>query len=125
MREDEPLSFNFFLNFNICSLYSVYEDEMTRFFSVTGTVEQRQVFWFINRCAESGSYALDELFTEKEADDFKKLLQDRNQEYRIEEIPRPMSSKELPSWNLIGKVFELEGQDAGQLSFRVVSCAKA
>ena len=65
MREDEPLSFNFFLNFNICSLYSVYEDEMTRFFSVTGTVEQRQVFWFINRCAESGSYALDELFTEK------------------------------------------------------------
>jgi len=110
------------LNYNICRVFFVCEDEMARLFRVTGTLGHRQVLWLVNRSGERGSYALDELFTEEEIAGFEKLLQRRNQKYRIKGIPRSVHPEELPSWNLIGRVFELEEQNADQLSFRVVGC---
>jgi hypothetical protein len=116
---------NFLLNYNICRVFFVCEAEMTRVFRVTGRLEQQQVLWLVNRSGERGTYALDELFTEEEVAGFEKLLESRNQEYRIEEILRSLHPEELPSWNLIGRVFELEDQGADQLSFRVVGCVEA
>jgi hypothetical protein len=98
---------------------------MTRVFRVTGRLEQQQVLWLVNRSGESGSYALDELFTEEEVSGFEKLLESRNLEYRIEENLRSSHPEELPSWNLIGRVFELEDQGADRLPFRVVGCVEA
>ena len=116
---------NFLLNYNICRVFFVCEAEMTRVFRVTGRLEQQQVLWLVNRSGERGTYALDELFTEEEVAGFEKLLESRNQEYRIEEILRSLHPEDLPSWNLIGRVFELEDQGADQLSFRVVGCVEA
>ncbi len=98
---------------------------MTRVFRVTGRLEQQQVLWLVDRSGEPGSYALDELFTEEEVAGFEKLLESRNLEYRIEEILRSLHPEELPAWDLIGRVFELEDQAADQLPFRVVGCVEA
>jgi len=114
-----------YLKYNIHRGLFVCEDEMARLFCVTGTLGHRQVLWLVNRSGERGSYELDELFTDEEIAGFEKLLQRRNQEYWIKEIPRSLHAEELPSWNLIGRVFELEEQDADQLSFRVVGCVEA
>lgn len=106
-------------------MFFVCEDEMVRLFRVTGTLGHRPVLWLVNRSGERGSFALDELFTEEEAAGFEKLLQSRNLEFRIEEIPRPVQPEELTSWNLVGRLFELEEQGADHLSFRVVGCVEA
>ena len=94
-------------------------------FRVTGTLEYRPVLWLVNRSGESEGYCLDELFTEGEAAGFEKLLQSRNLDYRIEEIPRSLNPEEMPSWNLVGRVFELEEEENALLSFRVVGCVEA
>jgi hypothetical protein len=94
-------------------------------FRFTGTLGRRPVLWLVNRSGERGSYALDELFTEKEAACFKKLLQSRDQEYRIEEVPSTLRPEQLPSWNLAGRLVELEKRETDRLAFPVVGCLEA
>lgn len=109
-------------NYNIRPARCVYEDEMERKFRVTGTVEDRAVIWFVNRCKEPGSYALDESFSREEAGRLDRLLKSRNLECRIEQIPGCAVALHSASWNLIGRLFRLDQSDEDQLSFPVVGC---
>ena len=88
-------------------------------------LEQGPVFWFVNRSAEPGNYALDESFSRKEAAGLRRALKRRNLECRIQKIPVSAAAQQPASWNLIGKVVELEQEDADRLSFSVVGCLEA
>lgn len=88
-------------------------------------LERERVFWFVNRSAEPGYYALDEAFSRKEAVCLRRALKRRNLECRIQKIHASAAAEQPASWNLIGKVVELEQEDADQLSFSVVGCLEA
>ena len=88
-------------------------------------MEQTPVLWFVNRSTEGGYYALDEAFSREEAASARRLLKRRNLECRIHEVSGSAPADQQASWNLIGKVVELEQEDTGQLSFSVVGCLEA
>ncbi len=88
-------------------------------------LEQGPVFWFVNRSAERGFYALDEAFSREEAAGLRRALKRRNLECRIQKIPASTAAEQPAAWNLIGKLVELEQEDADQLSFSVVGCLEA
>ena len=93
---------------------------MAPLFRIASTLDQEEVLWFVNRSREAEIYALDEFFTPEEAACLEKLLRRRNGECRIEEVSPSAGTQEPASWNLLGRLVELE--DADQLSFRVVGC---
>jgi len=80
----------------------------------------------VNRSPEPGCFALDEAFSREEAGRFERLLQDRKLECRIKEIPLESAGVEdSPAWNLIGRLVELDQEDADRLPFAVVGCMEA
>jgi hypothetical protein len=96
---------------------------MKRSFRVLGKLEGEAILWFVNRSADTGYYALDEAFSREEARRLSRLLQDRMMECRIQEIPPGSSGAgDSPAWNLIGRLVELDREDADQLPFSVVGC---
>jgi hypothetical protein len=100
----------------------VCKGTMAKAFRVTGTVENRVVIWFVDRSTEPGGYSLDERFSREEAKSLETLLQSRNLECRIEEIPGCAIGAQSVSWNLLGSIFELGQSDGDQLSLPVVGC---
>jgi hypothetical protein len=96
---------------------------MKRTFRVQGKIEEGAVLWFVNRSAENGCYALDEAFGREEAQLFSRFLQNRELECRIQEIPPGSAGGEnSPAWNVIGRLVELDRENADQLPFSVVGC---
>jgi hypothetical protein len=85
-------------------------------------LKQKAVFWFVNRSTEAEIYALDEFFIPEEAACLEKLLRRRNGECRIEEVSPSAGTQEPASWNLLGRLIELE--EADRLPFRVVGCVE-
>jgi hypothetical protein len=94
---------------------------MEPLFRIASTLKQKAVLWFVNRSMEPQIYALDELFTAEEAAHLEKLLQKRREECRIEQVSRSARRKPA-SWNLLGRLIELEQAESDQLPFRVVGC---
>jgi hypothetical protein len=107
-------------NYNIRRAFCVYQCKMKRLFRVRGNLKQGPVLWFVNRSAETGCYALDEAFSREEAERLQRLLQKRNVECRIQEITANTGAERSASWNLIGRLVQLE--DGDQLPFSVVGC---
>ena len=96
---------------------------MKRSFRVRGKLEEVAVLWFVNRSAEPGGYALDDAFSREEAQRLVRLLQNKELECRIQEIPPgPAGVEDSPVWNLIGRLVELDQTDAARLPFSVVAC---
>jgi hypothetical protein len=95
---------------------------MEPLFRIASTLKQKAVLWFVNRSMEPQIYALDELFTAEEAACLEKLLRKRREECRIEQVSRSGGTKEPASWNLLGRLIELEQGESDQLAFRVVGC---
>jgi hypothetical protein len=95
---------------------------MKPLFWVASALNHKAVLWFVNRSTEPQTYALDEFFTAEEAARLEKLLQKRNEECRIKEVFRSAARKKPASWNLLGRLIELNKAEADQLSFRVVGC---
>ena len=80
----------------------------------------------MNRSPEPGCFALDEAFSREEAGRLERLLRDRKLECRIKEIPLESAGVEdSPAWNLIGRLVELDQEDADRLPFAVVGCMEA
>jgi hypothetical protein len=95
---------------------------MSKLFRVTGVLGQSRVLWFVNRSRKRGGYELDELFSFEEASRFGGLLCGRGMECRIEEVCACSCGKQLASWNLAGRIVELDPADAARLPFRAVGC---
>jgi hypothetical protein len=92
-------------------------------FRIRGKLKERPVFWFVNRSSEPGCYALDEAFSRDEAQRLERLLQNRSIECRVQKIsPGSAGVEDSPAWNLIGRLVELNPDDADQLPFSVVGC---
>ena len=91
-------------------------------YRVSGSLQGETVSFFVNRSTETGSYALDESFTRREATCLQRLLESRNLECSVREIPAADSSGRKASWDLIGLLVDLECSGAGRLSFPVVGC---
>ncbi|MBN2553642.1 MAG: hypothetical protein JXB06_12775, partial [Spirochaetales bacterium] len=85
----------------------------------------RAVLWFVNRSGEPEFYALDEYFTSEEAADLEKLLRRRNWDCRIEKVCGPVGDGQAASWNLLGRLIELDPAEADQLCFRVAGCLES
>ena len=99
---------------------------MKRSFRVRGEMQGGSVLWFVNRSPEAGCYALDEAFSREEAERLQRVLHSRRLECRIQEIhPESAGAQASPAWNLIGRLVELEQEDADQLFFAVVGCLAA
>lgn len=80
----------------------------------------------MNRSTECGCYALDEAFSREEAERLALLLRKGNLECRIQEIiPESAGVEHSPAWNLIGRLVELDQEDADRLPFAVVGCFEA
>ena len=109
---------------NIHWAFCVCRGKMERKYRVTGTMEQGAVLWFVNRSKEPGYYALDESFSRDEASRLDQLLKRRNLECRIKEVSRSVAAEQSASWNLLGRLIELEQAEAGRLPFRVVCCLR-
>jgi hypothetical protein len=112
-------------DYNIRRASCVCRGKMEKSFRVSGKLNEGPVLWFVNRGTEGGYYALDEAFSREEAASLRRLLKRRNLECRIHEVPGSAAAEQQASWNLIGKVVELEQEDADQLSFSVVGCLEA
>jgi hypothetical protein len=92
---------------------------MSGLFRVTGVLGQSRVLWFVNRSEKRGGYELDELFSFEEAACFESFLRSRGMECRIE---KACAGEQLASWNLAGRIVELDPAEAARLPFRAVGC---
>ncbi len=91
-------------------------------YRIRGSLQEGTVLFFVNRSTEPGSYALDESFSREEAICLQRLLKGRNLQCRVQEIPPGGAAGRPASWNLIGRLVELERSVADRLSFSVVGC---
>lgn len=112
-------------NHNIFQPSFVYKGKMARFYNVRESMGQGGIFWFVDRKTHGEIYALDELFTEQEATLLQMLLQSRDRDCRIEEVPPALDPEQRASWNLIGSLIELEQGDVDKLGFRAVGCLES
>jgi hypothetical protein len=102
--------------------FLVCRDEMSGLFRVAGMLGQSRVLWFVNRNEGRGGYELDELFTSEEAFRFDSFLRSRDMECRVEEVCAPLRAEQMVSWNLAGRIVELDPAETAGLPFRVVGC---
>ena len=93
-------------------------------YRVRGSLEDGSVLYFVNRSTEPGSYALNESFSWEEATCLELLLKSRNLQCRVREIPAEAAAEQPTSWNLVGRLVELERTEADGLSFPVVGCVE-
>ena len=99
----------------------VYKRRMERKFRVTSRRGKARIHWFANRAESGEGWALDELLTEQEIVPFLELLRRLGWEYHIEEHVLPVDPRNLPSWNLVGRLFVLEDREQG-IPLRIVGC---
>jgi hypothetical protein len=94
-------------------------------YRVEGSLKEGPVLFFVNRSAEPGSYALDESFSREEAICLARLLQSRDLECRVREVSADSAAGQPASWNLLGRLVELDQSDGDLLSFPVVGCLES
>jgi len=108
--------------YNIRRACCVCKDEMARKYCVKGSLPEGPVLFFVNRSNQPGRYALDESFSREEATCLARLLQSRNLECRVREFRADGAAGQPASWNLLGRLIELDQSDGDLLSFPVVGC---
>ena len=109
-------------DYNIVRDFCVCIKRMEKLFRVRARLTQGPVLCFVNRSTETGRYALDEGFSWAEATSLERLLNSRNLECWVKQIPAGIAADRLASWNIIGPLVELDPGDADRLPFRVVGC---
>lgn len=97
---------------------------MKKLFSASTLKRKIKIFWFINS-KDSNPWQLEELFTRKEINILKHYLKEKGWNCNIKEHALHIKNKmHLPSWNMVGKVFELYKMKGYDLPFKIVGCVE-